>query len=360
MKSLAPLVLVVFGLGPLACAGGAATQAGFAPDASDTDGEGADAGACASGATRTCNTCVTGQAGTQTCGAAGWGACDCVAIEAGSDGPAVCGDGVCNGSENCETCPVDCGQCQACSLAPSCTNGASLPTQLTPLPSLDCADTDGGVPRCGVGVDGGPPIQSTDCLAPQLKIGLADIRVVLNGVGGSLDMFCMISADDGHTSELVITTEQMGIGDHASAILVPTSQGTFWGQSVGTPKLSQFPLTINYQCYEVDSPSAWQSALGAISQTAGMVAMAPGNPYGWIFGAAAAGAAAAQAGLAAGNGISLRLNYQQTIDPSSFLEMTNGSTWSVEQSGQANGHNWDWALDMQSWGCSAQRPPGSP
>jgi hypothetical protein len=250
---------------------------------------------------------------------------------------------------------VDCNACASCSLAPTCTNGASLPASFTPLDSFDCTDTDGGSPRCGVGVDAGPPLADTDCLAPQLKIGLADIRVVLNGVGGSLTMFCILGSDDGHTSELIITPQETNIPDHGSPILVPASQGTFWGQDTGTPKLSQFPLTLSYQCFEVDSNSTWEAVLGAIANAAGSVAQVPGDPFGWAFGVAGAGAAAAQAGLQASDGASMRLNYQQTIDPSAFLEMTNGKTWTVEQSGNTNGYNWDWALDVQSWGCSAAR-----
>jgi len=214
---------------------------------------------------------------------------------------------------------------------------------------------DGGAPSCGVGVDAGPPIQDTNCLAPQLKIGLQGVSVVLNGVSSSLTMFCIVQANDGHSSELIITPQLSGIPDHGPQVLVPSSEGTFWGQSTGSPVLSQFPITINYQCFEVDSNSTWEAVLGAISQAAGSIAGISGNPYGWAFGIASAAAAAAEAGLMASDGASMRLDYQQTIDPSSFLEMTNGKTWTVEQSGNNNGYNWDWILDIQSWGCSGAR-----
>jgi hypothetical protein len=293
--------------------------------------------------------------GTEKCISTGWGACDCTLPDAGYSGPQVCGDGFCSGTEDCESCPVDCGQCASCGLAPTCTNGASLPAAFSALDSFDCTDTDGGLPRCGVGVDAGPPLDDTTCLAPELKIGLADIRVVLNGVGGTLTMSCILGSDDGHSSELIITPQESGISDHAPAILVPAAQATFWGQDTGAPKLSQFPLTLSYQCFEIDSNNTWESVLGAIAMSAGSVAQVPGDPFGWVFGVASAGAAAAQAGLQAGDGVSMRLDYQQTIDPSSFLELTNGKTWTVEQSGNANGHTWDWALDVQSWGCSAAR-----
>jgi hypothetical protein len=324
--------------------------------ASDASAEGGHASLCTIGASQGCY-CPSGETGTQVCATGGWSACDCTLPDVGYDGPTVCGDGHCSGDEDCESCPVDCGQCAPCSFAPSCTNGASLPASFTPLTDFDCTDTDGGIPRCGVGVDAGEPIAETDCLAPELKVGLGDIRVILNGVDSSLTMFCILGSDDGHTSELIITPQETGIGDHAAPILVPTSQGTFWGQDTGTPKLSQFPLTLTYQCFEVDSNSTWENVLNAISQSAGQVAQVPGNPFGWAFGIASAGAAAAQAGLAAGDGASMRLDYQQTIDPSAFLEMTNGKTWTVEQSGNANGHAWDWALDLQSWGCSDARGP---
>jgi len=337
----------------LACGNGGSGSYSAPTDA------GSDASVCNTGTTQSCY-CQSGQTGTQSCTASGWGACDCTLPDSGYSGPQVCGDGICSGTENCETCPVDCGQCASCSLAPTCTNGASLPASFTPLDTFDCTDTDAGSPRCGVGVDAGPPLEDTDCLAPQLKVGLGDIRVILNGVGGSLSMFCIIGSDDGHTSELIVTPQETGISDHAAPILIPASQATFWGQDTGSPKLSQFPLTLTYQCFEVDSNSTWEAVLGAISSAAGSVAQVPGDPFGWAFGVGSAAASAAQAGLQANDGASMRLDYQQTIDPSAFLEMTNGKTWTVEQSGNDNGYNWDWILDIQSWGCSAARNSTSP
>ena len=282
------------------------------------------------------------------------GACN-IFNEGGTPLPAVCGDGICENGETCEACPVDCGECPACGLAPSCSNGASLPAALSTISSFNCTDTDGGSPTCGSGVDGGPAIQDTNCLAPQLKIGIADVRIVLNGVDDTLNMFCTVEAGDGHTSELIITPELMDLPDHAAPQPLSTGQGTFWGQDTGTPKLSQFPITINYQCFEVDDNSTWENILGAISMAAGTLASVPGNPYGWAFGTASAGAAAGQAAVSGGDGTSPRLNYQQTIDPSSFLELTNGKKWTVEQAGNTDGYRWDYALDIQAWGCSNSR-----
>ncbi len=347
--------LAAVGIALAVACGGSTTASATDTDSGASDA-GIDASSCAPiGTTRSCHTCPPDSVGRQTCTGSGWSACFCDALDSPVDS-SVCGDGLCGSEENCETCPVDCGQCASCGLAPSCSNGASLPASFTPLSDLDCADTDGGSPSCGVGVDAGPPIQDTSCLAPQLKIGLQSLNIVLDGVNSnSLTMFCIIQANDGHSSELIITPQFSGIPDHGPPVLVPSSEGTFWGQSTGSPVLSQFPITINYQCFEVSSNSTWEAVLGAISQAAGSIAGISGNPYGWAFGIASAAAAAAEAGLMASDGATMLLDFQQTIDPSSFLEMTNGKTWTVEQSGNDNGNNWDWILDLQSWGCSGAR-----
>src|SRR3954471_11702052 len=65
-------------------------------------------------------------------------------------GPPVCGDGSCNGSETCRSCPRDCGECPACSLAPSCTNALGIPSHPTTRYDLDQGvDADAG-PEAGL------------------------------------------------------------------------------------------------------------------------------------------------------------------------------------------------------------------
>jgi hypothetical protein len=58
------------------------------------------------------------------------------------------------------------------------------------------------------------------------------------------------------------------------------------------------------------------------------------------------------------------LNVQQTIDSNALLRLTNGYTWTIEESGSttADGHcdlvescDWDWELDVEAWGCAAPK-----
>jgi hypothetical protein len=130
---------------------------------------------------------------------------------------------------------------------------------------------------------------------------------------------------------------------------------------VGGVKLSQFNITVSYQCFMVTTPDALQKALGAI---AGAAAGVPGNPFGWAFGVGGAAAAAGAALAAACGGATPLLNVQQTIDASSLLELTNGNTWVIEQTGSTKvdgdcdlfgSCNWDWELDIEAWGCAAPR-----
>ena len=104
--------------------------------------------------------------------------------------------------------------------------------------------------------------------------------------------------------------------------------------------------------------------MGAIGATAGGLGAVPGNPYGWAFGLGAAAANALNAAVNNGNGITQRMSVQQTIATDAFLELTNGRTWIVRQSGDYKGGilnletiTWDWELDIQAWGCSV--PDGS-
>ncbi len=107
-------------------------------------------------------------------------------------------------------------------------------------------------------------------------------------------------------------------------------------------------------------PSALQNALDAIANYSGMIAGIPGNPYGWAFGLG--GAAAAAAASAIGTGAVPLLDVQQTISSDALLKLTNGYTWSIEQTGSttANGDcgffgscDWDWQLGVEAWGCAA-------
>ncbi len=321
---------------------------------------------CAIGDSRECS-CPGIEAGTQICSADGWSECSCMSTgpaDAGSDAAAVCGDNVCQSPENCVTCPADCGTCPACSASPSCTGASSVPSAPTALPTFDNTDPSNAsqtMYTSGVGF-GETPLQ-TGCSDPLLKMRVSQIQVHKNGApGDDLELFCLVQADDGQSSQLMLTPDYMNLADGAPAILLSPSAGTFWGQAVNGVKLSQFNITVTYTCYMVTTPTALQSALGAIAGVAGAGAAIPGNPYGWAFGVGGAAAAAAAAAVAVGSGASPLLSVQQTIDSTALLKLTNGYTWAIEESGSTKvdgdcdlfeSCDWDWELDIEAWGCAA-------
>jgi len=267
---------------------------------SGASSQGTDAGACQSGTFRDCP-CDAGPSGTQACGTDGaWMKCSC-GPKLGSDAKAVdaaptCGDGVCNAKENCETCPDDCGNCPTCDVAPSCTGASSVPASATPLASFN----NGSQTMYSSGVDGG--VGASNCSDPLLKMRVSQIQIHKNGASGGLEMFCMVQADDGQSSELMATPAYMNLEDNNPALVLSPAAGTFWGQAVNGVKLSQFNITVTYQCFMVLQPDAVQNALNAIAGVAGAAAAIPGNPYGWAFGVGGAAAAAAAAASAAGTG----------------------------------------------------------
>jgi hypothetical protein len=324
-----------------------------------------DSGAsCQAGTYRNCP-CDAGNPGQQACGDGGaWEACSCTpslkmdAHKVGSDAAAMCGDGACNGKETCETCPDDCGNCPTCDVAPTCTGASSVPATSTPLPSFD----NNMQSMYSSGVDAG--VGASNCSDPLLKMRVSEIQIHKNGSSGKLEMFCLVQADDGQSSELMITPQYPNLVDSNPAILLSPSAGTFWGEAVNGVKLSQFNITVTYQCFMVLQPDAFQNALNAIAGVAGSAAGIPGNPYGWAFGAGAAAAAAVAAASAAGTGASPLLSVQQTIDDNALLGLTNGETWIIEQTGSTKldgdcgffgGCNWDWELDIEAWGCAGPR-----
>ena len=337
-------------------------------------GAGAEATAGAGGATvcqpgtfRDCS-CGALDMGTQACSNDGsWGTCTCLSsssssgqMDGGNDAASVCNDGVCNGTENCVDCPADCGMCPSCGYAPGCTGASSVPATPMALPSFNYA----GMSMFTSGVGFGESPEMAGCSYPLLKMRLSQVVVHKNGDPGNLEMFCIVQADDGQSSQIMVSPDFTKIGDNNPPLTISPAQGTFWGEAVNGVKLSQFNITVTYQCFMVLQAGVLQKALTAIAGYAGAAASIPGNPYGWAFAAGGAAAAAGAAIAATGNGATPLLNVQQTIDQSALLKLTNGYTWTIEQTGSttADGHcnvfsscDWDWELDIEAWGCAAPK-----
>ncbi|MEO8876792.1 MAG: hypothetical protein ABI461_14460 [Polyangiaceae bacterium] len=264
-------------------------------------------------------------------------------------GPAACGDHKCNGDETCGSCSLDCGQCAACALAPSCSNALGIPSSPSPRPDLDQGiDEDAGP-------EGGKPTPALPgehgCENAQLRLRLQNITTAK---GGGV-IYCIVSATDGLTAEVALTGKTGDLGDGETSSFDPGS-AVFWGQGAGLHTTTN-NLTITYDCFKVVDNTAWASALGALSKAANDSGATIGGPYGWAFGAASAASAAAAAAVTATNGDDHLFNAQQTIDKSELLDLTNGRTWSLEKSGGGLFSKWDWKIGIESWGCAAGSQP---
>lgn len=282
-----------------------------------------------------------------------------------------CGDNVCQPSETCVTCPNDCGQCLACSGAPSCSNGLALPSQTVERPfdalSAPIAQSDAGVP------------DATNCADAQLRLRIARIEVghqakevwlptgTLSGPPQSY--YCLMQASDGAvvtsspdagpngTVEVALTKPTALVPDYGGADFAP-SDSIFWGQT--GPRLTQDNLTVTYSCFQQAQPGG--NGFAAVLQAAGQAAgsLAGAGPYGWAFGV---GAVALQTVAAAINAAQQQGDWHmfdvtQTIDRSWLLDLTNGRSWSFTQSGGDAAFQYPWSLTVhvESWGCADPKP----
>ncbi len=263
--------------------------------------------------------------------------------DAGYDGPVTCGDRRCDGTETCITCSLDCGQCPACPLAPTCSDALGAPANPMPRPDLYQ-----GTSAPDAGADAGPPpseLPGTDgCQDAQLRMRLVSIETYAGGA----TIFCIVDGNDGSTSEVAITPMTGSLGDNQSFYFDPATS-MFWGQTGLHPTTDN--LTITYNCFTVVDNSAWSAALMALGQAA-MQAGGIAGPYGWAFGAASAGAQAAAAAIMASNGAKLTFNAQQTIAKGELMDLTNGRMWKLRESGGGLLSMWDWELTVESWGCA--------
>lgn len=299
---------------------------------------------CLEGETRPC-TCEGGAAGNARCDATGaFGACTCAAPQLpapDASGPATCGDNTCNGTETCESCPRDCGACPKCPLAPSCTDAVGVPANPTLRGDLSQpeAATDGGVPA---------PAEPGTCRDPELRLRIE--RVVAHKGGG--EIYCVVSATDGATSEAAVTTKTKKLDDKESHYFDPTT-GLLWGQKALHPTTNN--LTVTFNCFVVKS-DAWANVLKAMGDTATKLG-GSATPYGWAFGLGGVAANAAAAAVQAGSGDELRFNAQQVIDKKQLLDLTNGRYWSLRKGGDCGLFcDWDWEIFVQSWGCAKAAP----
>lgn len=144
----APLALLLASLASLPLAGCAGSDAALEDLGTGEGGAGGGTSSsgmlCVPGKVESCP-CPGGEMGTQACAADGMGyeACECGGGSSSSstgEPPDPCGDGVCiDADEDCHSCPLDCGTCAPCDIAPSCANAQIPPVAMSHDPSLDVA-----------------------------------------------------------------------------------------------------------------------------------------------------------------------------------------------------------------------------
>jgi len=207
-----------------------------------------------------------------------------------------------------------------CDLAPSCTGAVAVPTSTEPLEDCDSGDRT----NYACGLDLGAPADDTTCLDPQLRLRIKQIRVTRGNSIPDTHAYCIVSAEDGARSELLVTRRFL-VTSRDTTVNLPLSEAVFWGQ--GNLYRSINNVTLTYECYESKNLETYEGLFGDISDAAEGVAD-DADGYGWVFGTIAVAGEIISAALGAVED-ELWLSVQQTIDAGALLEMTNGRTWTI-------------------------------
>jgi hypothetical protein len=287
--------------------------------------------------------------------AADAGSADAPDARDAADVPERCGNGVClRGAEDCMSCPLDCNACPRCDMAPTCTGALAIPTASTALAS--CNNTSGSDERTNYacGTDLGVAPGGTTCADPQLRIRVKEISIQRGFFDVPRNLYCVVSAEDGRHSELLLTTPREVAGNRSTTrINLPLGQSIAWGQGDLYRSISN--VTISYSCFLTSNAGAAQRALMEIAGRAAMVSQ-HADGYGWVFGTVAVLGTIIGSSLSGISDTRL-LDVQQTIDARALLTLTNGRTWEV-RSHRGNldlSGVWDLRLTMESWGCADVR-----
>lgn len=269
--------------------------------------------------------------------------------------PTRCGDGVCaRPTETCESCPLDCNRCPTCDMAPSCTGALAVPTASTAL--AECNNSMGSNDRtnyaCGTTLGVAPA--DTTCADPQLRIRIKEISIQRGFFDIPRNLYCILSAEDGRHSELLLVTPREVAGNrNTTRINLRPSEGALWGQGDLYRSISN--ITITYGCFLASDGAAAQRVLNDIAGRA-MGASQHADGYGWVFGTVAV------LGTILGSSLgtirdSQIMDVQQTISAGALLTLTNARTWEIRNrrgnldlSGAS-----DLRLTVEAWGCAGVR-----
>lgn len=306
------------------------------------------AGLCVTAACAGSDTTTAATPATTSAGEGGAGGSVNFGLGGSGGDSASCGNNTCekSGGEDCETCPLDCGDCPTCDLAPTCTGALAVPTTSEPLE--ECNNDEQTVYACGNGV--GVPVEETNCTDPELRFRIRQVNID-RGDLITKGIYCLVSAEDGLHSELLITPiHDAPYGD--STFAYPVSQAIFWGQGDLYTGFSN--VTVTYDCYESSNSDTYNQIFSDVADASADVAQ-NADGYGWVFGTASVAAQILGSTLGSIPDRHI-LNVQQTIDADALLDLTNGRTWEIRQSGGFVASAYDITLEIQTWGCSTGKP----
>lgn len=283
-----------------------------------------------------------------------------VAVDAGGPvdagpPPMVCGDLICvDAIEDCESCALDCGECPTCDMAPTCTGALAVPTSTEPLAGCENSVGDEDRTNYACGTELGVAPSETTCADPQLRLRVRQMSIRRGFFDIERQLYCLITAEDGAHSELLVTPLRDVAGNRMTTNLnLPLAEALFWGQ--GDLYRSTANLTITYTCYLSSDNAATQAAIDAIADRAGDAAE-HADGYGWVFGTVSVLGEIIGSSLGAVSD-DLVLDVQQTIDASALLDMTNGRSFEIrERRGNLDlsGAS-DLRITVESWGCADVR-----
>jgi len=263
----------------------------------------------------------------------------------------TCGDLSCveEAGETCETCPLDCGECPICDMAPGCTGATAVPTETEPLEEFN----NGSRTNYSCGVDLGVPVGETDCADPQLRFRIREVQIERGFFDLPRQLYCIVSAEDGTHSELMVTPLRRVEGNRMDNNLnYRLSEGLFWGQGDLYRSISN--VTITFSCFLSSDAARTMAVLDEIAGRAGDAAE-HADGYGWVFGATSVIGGLISSSLA-GTPDTRIMDVQQTIDADALLELTNGRQWDITtEMGNLDLSGHRMRLTVESWGCADVR-----
>jgi hypothetical protein len=194
-------------------------------------------------------------------------------------------------------------------------------------------------------------------------------KIQAHGVGGNAlaarHLYCVISASDGYTSQITVTSPTKDMKDGDSFEWDPNG-AIVWGGKLGEKanalgdelRETRNNLTITYNCFRTNNTEGAAKVAATVADSA-REAGAVGGSYGWAFGIGSVAADLIAGALDAAKGDTHVLNETRTIEGKHLLDLTNARSFSVREANdqlQPIWDRWDWELTMQAWGCADARP----